>query len=682
MTQPVNEKFFFITNYDDISSSLIAFILNSHPDVHCSIDRNDDLLAPCQHMQHAVDAWIINRTNTEKTVNGNINQFTAYELQNKILLEKTRHPLRMASIVASPYLRVRLLMQAWLADYKTAEAAVIRLENQLQQLLSPQQHELIYRYRFNDIFKQLEASAKQKQVDLNIASNKLFIFALTKMITQDSADLPASCKKYLLENLVTNEFQMMNFIQSLSGTRLDFSHEYRLALSRQLKECSDYLEKIQQEPLDAWMDNLIEKYIELRLQTIYYPHVDKPLAAFYRELGYTFASQAQEKPLYSKLISIQLNSNRPAQLSIYFDNIEETADHPEQIEVLVNIDRDDLAMREMLLREMPRRKFTIKYITTERPQSFCDLWKPINHLLSITDPEAYFLLNISDEMLFATCGWDTILKKYVGFFPDHLFRLRASRNKIRNYFDRWECSFGQDAIPITTRKWVEVGGDWNPCFGPDSFQQLISFYLSKEGQFSNEHYLRELPIIEIRFHGDIPALGIDPQKAWRHNRDHISAMEICQSYKMQLEAKRRAICIKAHIMAAHLQIDKFTLADNKRKKIISLIDKNTNQVLASMSYDVSWFGITAINQLRKLRFYAYFGGGKEYPRSLRFGFTSYLRSKYQLFCVWHDALRGYRHSSRLLKFYRAYIVRTYQEPRVIISKASKMLSYCKQYLLA
>ena len=74
------------------------------------------------------------------------------------------------------------------------------------------------------------------------------------------------------------------------------------------------------------MTDLTAKYTGLRLQTIYYPHVDKPLISFYKELGYTFSADESINHLYSKLISIQLNSNRPAQLSIYFDNIEETAD--------------------------------------------------------------------------------------------------------------------------------------------------------------------------------------------------------------------------------------------------------------------------------------------------------------------------------------------------------------------
>ena len=103
---------------------------------------------------------------------------------------------------------------------------------------------------------------------------------------------------------------------------------------------------------------------------------------------------------------------------------------------------------------------------------------------------------------------------------------------------------------------MTIGGDWNPCFGPDSFQQLISFYLTKEGIFSNEQYLRDIPITDIQFCGDVPLLGISPEKQWKHHRDHIKAMLICQSYKMQLEARRRAVMLKAHISANKLYLHK------------------------------------------------------------------------------------------------------------------------------
>jgi len=444
------------------------------------------------------------------------------------------------------------------------------------------------------------------------------------MITQDSADLPSASKKYLLESLLTDELYFLNFLEYLYPYGLNITSDWQARLKKPMQECHEYLLNIQNEPTQPWMIHLTKKFITLRLKTIYHPHTDKPLISFYKNIGYTFADIDNDKQAYSKLLSIQLNSNRPTQLCIYFDNLEETADYPEQIEVVVNIDDDDIAMREMLDREISRRPFTIKYIKTPRPKSFCDLWEPINKLLAITDPDVYFLLNISDEMLFANKGWDSVLKKYIGFYPDHSFRLRASRNQFRNYFDRWECSFGQDSIPITTKKWIGIGGDLNPCFGPDSFQQLVSFYLAKEGKFSNKHFLRELPIIDIKFQGDIPSLGIDKAKEWKLNHDHILAMQICQSFPMQVEARRRAVLLKAHILAYENQLENFEILDDKEKKRITLVNADNNETIEKFSYSLKWLPIALTNQIRKLRFYAYFGGGNAYQRNVVFSYGAYL----------------------------------------------------------
>lgn len=665
--------FFFITSYDDISSELIAFLLNSHPDLSCSTGKSDLLMEPSHHQTVTLDEWIVSHTYPGKIYNGNINQFSAYELQNRILLEKSTHPIRRVHLTISPYLRVKLLMHSWLLAFQTPENAVQKLDTQFATLQSTH-HEIIHRYQFRTLFNTIKADIEKLHIDLALPENKLFLFALTKLITQDSADLPSSSRKYLLENLLANELYLVDFMNELTSSGLSLPSIWRLNLKPKMDECRHFLERIQHETSPSWMHDLITKYIELRLPTIYHPHVDKPLIHFYKDCGYTFPASANAA-VYSKLISIQLNSNRPAQLSLYFDNIEETADDTSQIEVLVNIDTDDVAMHDMLEREIPRRSFTIKYIATPRPASFCDLWKPINQLLTITDPHAYFLLNISDEMLFATRGWDSLLKKYVGFFPDHLFRLRASRNKIRNYFDRWECSFGQDAIPITTKKWVDTGGDWNPCFGPDSFQQLISLYLAKEGQFSNHHYLRELPIIDIAFHGDIPALGIHPAKAWRHNRDHILAMQICQSHAMQQEARRRAILIKAHIMADRLQLAHFDVVDDKMRKQIHLIDTETTEVVAREDYRLSWLGITLTNQFRKLRFYAYFGSGMDYHHGYVGGFLAYLKSKYHFFAALHHC------TQQLCSLPKRLVRLTVHVPLTIVRRAFNLLRKIRRRII-
>lgn len=599
----MHNRFFFVTTYDNLSAAFIEKILNSHPDFHSVANKNDMLSSQNNSAVDSenIDRYIENYAHKANKCNGDIGRFTAHELQHNILMQRTKHPLRKINLVINPALRINLLMHDW-------------LENNIDKQLP-----LFKDNRFDILLKHIHASAKEKNVDINSFYNKLFLIALAKVVTQDYVDLLSSTNNIYLEKLIQDKSECDRLFHYLSENTLFVTPDTHHAI----QEISQTITAINAKAWEPWQTELLDQFLYFNFQTIRFQHAYKPLAALY-------ANEVPHKNV-NKLISIHLNSNRPAQLASYFDNIEETTHDLSLIEVLVNCDDNDYAMQALLKREMTARKFTIKYITSPRPASFCDLWQPINSLLAITDPNAYFLLNISDEMLFATHGWDSILKKYVGFFPDHLFRLRASRNQFRNYFDRWECSFAQDAIPITTKKWVDIGGDWNPCFGPDSFQQLIAFYLAQEGKFSAQNYLRELPVIDIKLHGDIPSLGIDKAKLWKLNRDHINAMQICQSHTMQTEAKRRAMLLKAHIIANNNQITHFDVQDDKKKRVIRLLNTDSNKIIGTYSYKLSWLKISLVNQIRKLRFHAYFGGGKSYDKNTILGFAGYLKAKYTIF---------------------------------------------------
>jgi len=627
----MNKRYFFITTYDNLSGSLIASILNTHTDIHCIASQNDALIADyLPTSSETIDEFIAKHSDDNHLFDGNAQQFSAHELQNKLLMERTTHPLRKINLVMSPLLRIHFLINSWWNQYKNTEEALQKIENRLIEMQS-KGHALITQYRLDKILNHILASASRKKINLTSTNNKLFLIALARVVAQDYTDLQSSNRNVCLEKITENTDECIKLIQYLTCNNLKIEDEFVSRLNDHLQQAADFSHQLLKTEWQSWQNDLLNEYLHFDMKAIRYQHTHQSLADYYHAF-YNLPSRInQAATQYSKLISIHLNSNRPAQLSIYFDNIEETTHDLSLVEVLVNCDDTDIAMQEMLKREMLNRPFTIKYITSKRPASFCDLWEPLNALIPLTDSNAYFLLNISDEMLFATPGWDSILKKYVGLFPDNIFRLRASRYQLRNYFDRWECSFSQDCIPITTKKWIDIGGNWNPCFGPDSFQQLISFYLAKEGQFSSTNYLRELPIIDIKFHGDIPSLGIDSTKAWKLNRDHINGMQICQSYTMQMEAKRRAMLLKANIIAAQHPIVNTQIIDDKKQKTIRLIDTNNQTILGKYRYRLNWFKITFTNQIRKLRFYAYFGGGKDYKKQTILSFAAYLKAKYTLF---------------------------------------------------
>jgi hypothetical protein len=671
-------KFFFITTYDNITGTVLSSIVNSHPDVNCHVSHAADSLSPTifplpknAYGDAHIDKYIRLNNTFDKMFSGCSRRFSALELKHKTLVEKTATPYISANILLSPATRVNYILQDWMKSNLEDSLSSQFIENQLK-AMQKEHHNLFKLYIFHYFYNQITSIVNEnKMAPLNVSKNKLFILALAVVITYDSADISTPCKKFSFEKLLSSSDECLTLIKYLTKNKCRIDDNFKASLEQELKIQKAKLDNLNFPEWEKWQTELLSIIINKRLLTIYYPHIDKSLSTLYAEAGYELVAKS-EKPLYKKLISIQLNSNRPAQLSAYFDNIEETADDPTQIEVLVNIDIGSISMKSLLDSEIPQRTFTLKYIETPRPNSFCDLWKPINNLLTITDPDAYFLLNISDEMLFETQGWDSILKKYVGYFPDHLFRLRASRNKFRNYFDRWECSFAQDAIPITTKKWVDTGGNWNPCFGPDSFQQLIALYLAREGKFSNTNYLREAPITEIKFSGDVPALGIDPAKAWGHNKDHIIAMQICQSYKMQLEARRRAILIKTRILANKHQVSNFSVIDNPSKKIITLYDHDKKLTLESTRYHVNRLAIVFTNQFRKLAFFTYFGDGRRNRKNILITFYQYLKARHFLFAKLHSKIPlFYLLLSKLKKF----------NPKKIFYIRAKFKNYCNKHPL-
>ncbi len=664
----MNNAFFFITTQDNISGSVLSSILNTHPDINCKTSFSDPFLLSAYQPNVTIDQFIELQTDSDKKFHGNAQHFTAYQLQHKTLSERTQQPYRKANIILSPTLRVNYLLHSWMENSASPADTLAFIQKRLKEMDSKNHHyhTLYQSHHIYDLL--IKTVADENIVDLTCPKNNLFLLAVARLLIFDTADIPTAGRSFSYEQLIHSDKAFLEFTHYLTHNRLDMSEDFQKRVNSQLASTREKINAMQFPTWEPWQINLLQRFTDKRLHTIYYPHIDKPLSAFYLKAGYT-EFERNHTITYSKLISIQLNSNRPAQLAAYFDNIEETADNPSDIEVLVNIDIGNSPMKNLLDNEIPKRKFTLKYIETIRPHSFCDLWKPINNLLEITDPDAYFLLNISDEMFFAEKGWDTLLKKYVGFFPDHLFRLRASRNKFRNYFDRWECSFAQDAIPITTKKWIDVGGDWNPCFGPDSFQQLISFYLSKNGMFNNENMLRDVPIIDIKFAGDVPALGIDPEKEWKHSRDHIKAMQICQSYKMQLEASRRAMLIKANMLVYAHQLTQYEIVDMQSKQQIQLINKDNNAIIEKLDYRLNWLAITLTNQFRKLYFFCYFGGGINKKVNIIKTFAAYLRSSSVFF---NKHLRKYtKLKFHLRQFIKKILLRLSIDPKKLRSIFNK-----------
>jgi hypothetical protein len=331
------------------------------------------------------------------------------------------------------------------------------------------------------------------------------------------------------------------------------------------------------------------------------------------------------------VLSIHMTSNRPRELVQFLDRLEEKTDYPRAVEVVIKIDDSDREMNMLVAQEQARRPFRITYISTPLDGGFFGLWKWYDRLLELTDPSAYFVVSLNDEMYFVEKGWDTRLRKYVGLHPDGIYRLRISKHRERNTFDYWEACCAGELTPIITKKWLDLQGGWCPCNGPDSFQNSVGFYfgwLYRHDTFNRPY--REHVVHDLEFGAQGSNLDLTDKSALlRRTRGAIAAWFKLMSYPMQQEAARRAQLLHAHIWKANLGSRDCEIEDDMRKKTMSVIESSSRKRVWSASYRLSRTRIEWTNFIRKF-WYAYYGGAGERYRRL----TPEIMRYY--FCVRYD----------------------------------------------
>jgi len=339
-------------------------------------------------------------------------------------------------------------------------------------------------------------------------------------------------------------------------------------------------------------------------------------------------------------VSIQINSNRPDQIRAFLTSVEETAARPSAVEVLVHFDTGDDAMERTLAEEASRRRLRVRPVSTDLVKDFFDLWKPLNVLLPLTASSAYFVLNCSDECRFLTAAWDDILRKYVGYYDDHIFRIRASRLRFRNYLDIWECGFAPDSVAFYTRRWLEIVGDWNPCLGPDSFQQCVAFHLYTADPFNINQLNRDIPEPFLRFSGEGASLGLEGEALMQRVHGHVREWFVLMSHRMQTEARRRAMLLACHIWKAQREDAEIAIEDDVGHHRIIAHDTRLKRQ-REWSYRVSRSRLAWRNNTRKLRYHIYAGGGSEAAyQTWAEGIAFYLGYKWKVFRRLGDLVRS------------------------------------------
>lgn len=316
------------------------------------------------------------------------------------------------------------------------------------------------------------------------------------------------------------------------------------------------------------------------------------------------------------LVSFNLASNNAANFAGLCANLADTAADPSCLEILVAIDEDDQAMQACIERERAIRPFRIEALTIP-PAGYFNLWRWLNRLHARCDPTAYFVNNINDEIRFRTHHWDRVLRRYVDFFPDRLFRLRTSVFKQRAYVDYWENGYAPENYAFYTKRWIDLQGDWNPCHGPDAFQQFVAYYLIRSRYPASQQHNRDITIWDIEIGGEGVSIGLTPEQAERRALAGWKAWYRLVSHPMQEEALRRARHLQLYIEALQAGYHGFAIVDDPDVKQTRAIDPETGAQLRDLRemplayrYNLSWLRIQGTSWLRRLLEYYHCGGGR------------------------------------------------------------------------
>lgn len=253
-------------------------------------------------------------------------------------------------------------------------------------------------------------------------------------------------------------------------------------------------------------------------------------------------------------------------------------------EIVVKIDIGDQLMIDAVKKIQQDFSINLVPLITERFPSYFHTYIAYKETLKASDPEYYFCWHINDEILLETQHWDTKLAKYVGYFPDHIFRLKVNPQKMfRNFFDIHEICLYAD-YPIVPRKWLVATEVWAHCHGPDVYQEGVSIYLAKYG------FHRNVPLLDVKVGGDEAGENMTPEKAMVRAQGTCLAWDYSLSAKMQENFARSARRLQLFIMAHELKLNSWELRDEWNQCAVILVENE--RVYARVFYGIDYVGIS------------------------------------------------------------------------------------------
>ncbi len=324
------------------------------------------------------------------------------------------------------------------------------------------------------------------------------------------------------------------------------------------------------------------------------------------------------------IASILINSKNIENLEKVFNSYESNADDPKSFEIIVNIDKENIEIKNFLEEQKQKRSFQLKYINEYEGDYFSGHINN-NKMLNHISKDSYFISCTGDRVLIKTKNWDKKLKEFKNFYNDDIFRVKCSSYRHRKYFDFWECCFAPSNITFTTLKLIKIIGNLSPCFSHDAFLQCLFFYLESHDNFNSKQINRDLAINSIEFSGDTPKAKNDDEN-YERIHGQLIAWNILTSAKIQKEAFRRSMLVKANIFYGD-KTDEYDIYDENSN--ICIKHKSSSDII-KYNYNVNIIKIYTKNLFRKFSYLNYCGGGlQESPNKMIFSLIWYLNFRYK-----------------------------------------------------
>lgn len=317
-----------------------------------------------------------------------------------------------------------------------------------------------------------------------------------------------------------------------------------------------------------------------------------------------------------KIFSLHLNSNKPDNFEKFSKSFLQNCSDPNSLEIIVNIDQGDDLMKFRIKKINEEYNNAVKYIETDLIKNFNDAWKPINLLLKETSSTVKIVSCLSDDITVETKNWDQYFLNYLTLYEsDEIFRIRCSKNKFETYNNLWKCAYKPD-FSFYTKKWIDIVGLWNPCIGPDTFHETVSYHLNMYGL----DFDRSIVDDNVKFKGEETLTGLNlTDRIKRAKLGYMSFSELI-SYKIQKKSSKAAYKLVREI-------------SKKNIKLIKL--KYLNHVLQ--------------NFFKKLRFFHYRGSKSYLTSNIFFNIIFIAWCKINIFDKYIEIIIFYLEKKNILK---------------------------------